>query len=66
MAALEAWVDKGTAPAQFIASRKGEKSGGTEMTRPICAWPKVPVWNETGDVKRASSFTCSAPPGPAS
>lgn len=56
--ALENWVEQGKAPVQFIGSRQ-DKSGAVDMTRPICAYPKEPVWNGSGNANNADSFTCS-------
>ena len=56
--ALENWVEQGKAPVQFIGSRQ-DKSGAVDMTRPICAYPKEPVWNGSGDANSASSFMCT-------
>jgi feruloyl esterase len=60
--ALEQWVEKGVAPDQFIGSRVDNKTGSVSMTRPICAYPKVPVWKGTGDTNDASNFSCAKKP----
>ena len=57
--ALERWVENGTAPAQFIASRLDSKTGNTTMTRPICPYPQSPVWDGSGSASEASSFKCA-------
>ena len=57
--ALERWVENGTAPAQFIASRLDSKTGNTTMTRPICPYPQSPVWDGSGNASEASSFKCA-------
>ncbi len=60
--ALEAWVEKGSPPGSMIAA----KYDGTadppklQMTRPICAYPKAPKYNGTGDTNDAANFTCAA------
>ena len=59
--ALEGWVEKGVAPERFIGSRVS-RAGAVDMTRPICAYPKSPVWNATGNVNEAASFTCAINP----
>jgi feruloyl esterase len=59
--ALEAWVEKGTAPEQFIGAHVDQKTKATTFTRPVCAYPKVPVYKGTGDPTDAASFTCAKP-----
>jgi feruloyl esterase len=58
VSALEAWVEKGVAPEKFIGSHVDQKTGAVDMTRPICAYPKVPTWNGTGNANDANSFVC--------
>lgn len=57
--ALEAWVEKGVAPAQVVASRVTD--GKTERTRPLCPHPQVARYRGTGSVDEAASFRCVAP-----
>ncbi len=58
--ALESWVEKGIAPDQFIGSHVVDQRAGTvDMTRPICAYPKIPTWNGTGNANDANSFVCT-------
>jgi feruloyl esterase len=59
LSALETWVEDGAAPEKFIGSRNDPKTRTVDMTRPVCAYPKTPVWNGSGDAKDASSFTCT-------
>jgi feruloyl esterase len=59
VSALEVWVEKGVAPEKFIGSRVDAKTGSVDMTRPICAYPKVPTWNGTGNPNDANSFVCA-------
>jgi feruloyl esterase len=51
LTALEAWVEKGTAPGTLLA----RNAGGAE--RPLCAWPKLPAYTG-GDPNSAASFAC--------
>jgi feruloyl esterase len=60
--ALEQWVEKGAAPERFIGSRVDAKTSAVDMTRPVCAYPKVPVWNGTGPAAEAGSFACGPRP----
>jgi Tannase and feruloyl esterase len=59
--ALERWVEGGVAPEHFVASRLNTKTGESDMTRPICAYPRKPVWNGSGSVSEASNFKCIDP-----
>jgi len=57
--ALYDWVEKGHAPDQLIATRyAGEEAPKIEYQRPICAWPREPVYRG-GDQKLATSFACA-------
>jgi len=50
-AALELWVEKGTAPEQIVAARPGR-------TRPLCAYPKTAKYKGSGSTDDAASFEC--------
>ena len=62
LTALEVWVEKEIAPNKFIGSRVDAKTSAVDMTRPICAYPKTPTWNGTGNANDASSFVCADKP----
>ena len=55
--ALESWVEKGTAPAQIIASK--QKSGATVRTRPLCPYPLVAKYSGSGSTDEAANFSCA-------
>jgi feruloyl esterase len=55
LAALEQWVEKGTAPASMVATK-----ANPPMSRPICAYPALPRYRGAGDTNSAASFECSA------
>jgi feruloyl esterase len=55
--ALEAWVEKGVAPQQVIASRITD--GEVERTRPLCPHPLVARYKGQGSIDEASNFTCA-------
>ena len=55
---LEAWVEKGVAPSQVVASRIVD--GKTTRTRPLCPHPQVARYRGTGGIDDAASFVCSA------
>ena len=66
------WVEKAAAPADVIAAARGVGTSTTAAlintevpstwsagrTRPLCPWPTVPRYNGSGDIERASSFSC--------
>jgi feruloyl esterase len=57
ISALDAWVTKGTAPDQIIAS----KTSGSTVVRPPprCAYPTKAMYKGTGSTDDAANFTCS-------
>jgi feruloyl esterase len=58
-AALEAWVEQGTAPESILTSQMN--AGTPVRTRPLCPYPKVATYKGTGDFNRAENFSCAAP-----
>jgi feruloyl esterase len=59
--ALEAWVEKGIAPEEIIATHyEDAKSKKIAFQRPLCVFPKVAVY-KGGDTARADSFFCRVP-----
>ena len=55
LAALENWVEQGTAPsAQTVADTQGVPG----RTRPLCDYPAWPKYNGHGDLDLAASFSC--------
>lgn len=59
MAALERWRESGTAPAQIVASRVNNNR--VDMTRPLCPYPQVAVYQGIGSTNDAANFACKAP-----
>ena len=61
-AALEQWVEKGTAPGEIVAAKyiDDAKAKGVKMTRPLCAYPQVARYKGTGDTNDSASFVCSS------
>jgi hypothetical protein len=57
---IEQWVEKGTAPKEVIATKFSGplNSGKAEMTRPLCVYPKVAMYESIGDQNSAASFVC--------
>jgi feruloyl esterase len=62
LAALVAWVEDGVAPASLPAVRRVNNVVVRE--RALCPYPQVQVYNGTGDINAASSFTCGDYPAP--
>jgi feruloyl esterase len=58
LSVLEKWVETKKAPDQVIASRT--RNGAVDRTRPLCAYPKVAVYNGSGSTDDAANFTCKA------
>ena len=56
MAALERWRESNVAPDQIVAAKV--TAGRVEMTRPICAYPKVATYKGTGSPNDAGNFVC--------
>ena len=54
--ALEQWVEKSKAPERIEASRV--RNGKVDRTRPLCAYPKVAVYNGTGSTDQSANFSC--------
>lgn len=60
---LEAWVERGTAPASIVASRI--ENGAAVRSRPLCPHPQVAAYRGTGSPDDAASFVCRLPATPA-
>jgi hypothetical protein len=60
--ALENWVEKGTAPGSFIASKHAGDipQGAVTMTRALCPYPQLAQYKGSGDPNSAENFVCSA------
>ena len=58
--AIRAWVEDGRAPERLLASKLGQ-DGQPTMTRPLCPYPQVAVYDGTGDPNDDTSFACSVP-----
>ena len=59
MPSLEQWVEKGQAPARVEASHS--TSGTIDRTRPLCPYPQVAHYKESGSIDSADSFVCQLP-----
>jgi feruloyl esterase len=56
LAALEQWVEKGTAPNQIAASHL--TNGAVTKTRPLCPYPQVATYKGSGSTDEAANFVC--------
>jgi len=54
--ALEAWVERGQAPGELVASDANQATAG--RTRPVCHYPEWPRYNGRGDINSAENFSC--------
>jgi feruloyl esterase len=59
MAALERWRETNVAPNQIVVTHV--TNGVVDMTRPLCPYPQVAVYNGVGSIKDAANFTCKTP-----
>jgi feruloyl esterase len=57
LAAIEAWVERGTAPDAIPASHSTD--GHVDRTRPLCAYPAVARYNGSGSIDDAARFSCA-------
>ena len=64
-AALQRWVEEGTAPERIIATKR-KSNGDVLRTRPLCAYPNVAHYRGAGSTDDAASFECGAPSSPGS
>jgi len=55
--AVSDWVEKGKAPDRLLAS-KVDGNGKVILTRPLCPYPLVAIWDGKGDTAVAESFAC--------
>jgi hypothetical protein len=62
-AALEQWVETGTAPDTIIATKYigDNQSKGVQMTRPLCRYPQIAKYKGSGDTNDYASFVCASP-----
>ena len=60
IAAMERWRESGVAPDKILAVRVNS-NGRADMTRPLCPYPQIAVYNGVGSTNDAGNFTCKAP-----
>jgi feruloyl esterase len=56
VSALEQWVEAGKAPDRIEASHA--TGGRVDRTRPLCPYPQVAVYQGSGSIDEAASFSC--------
>ncbi len=61
-AALEDWVEHGTAPETVIGTKYSgnDPAKGVQMTRPLCAYPQIAKYSGAGDPKDAANWSCAS------
>lgn len=59
VAALDQWVDGGTAPPRVLASRV--ENGQVVRTRPLCPYPQVARYQGSGSIDDSANFACVQP-----
>lgn len=60
LAALDAWVEKGSAPDKLTASKTAPGGTAPALQRPVCEFPLFPRYNGSDDPAKAESFNCTA------
>ena len=63
-AALERWVEQGTAPSAIVATKYNtpdNPSSGVKFTRPLCPYPQVARYKGAVSENDAANFACMAP-----
>ncbi len=60
VAALEAWVENGRAPASIVATKfeANAPSGAIQRSMPLCPFPAMARYSQVGDVNKAENWTC--------
>ncbi len=61
LGALEQWRETGKAPDQIVATRRAGRGGQSAMARPLCPFPEVAKYNNSGSTDDAKNFTCVQP-----
>ena len=56
VAALEQWVEHGSAPDQIIATHS--TNGKVDRTRPLCPYPQIAAYKGAGSMDDAANFVC--------
>jgi hypothetical protein len=57
LGALERWVEQGADPAEHEIVT--DTTGVPGRTRPLCLYPRWPMYRGSGDSNNAASFVCT-------
>jgi feruloyl esterase len=57
---LDTWVTQGTVPTRLNA-RDVDANGTVLRSRPLCPYPQVAKYKDSGDVNDAGNFACTTP-----
>jgi len=60
LGAMEQWKESGKAPEQIVATRRPGR-GQSELSRPLCPFPQVARYSNSGSTSDAKNFTCVQP-----
>jgi len=60
LSAIGGWVEDGQAPDRLLA-QKIDEEGQVTVSRPLCSFPQIAVYNGSGDTSSAASFDCEVP-----
>jgi feruloyl esterase len=55
LSSIDQWVEKGKAPERILASNAPNQKA---MTRPICPYPQVARYKNSGSIEDAANFDC--------
>ena len=58
--AIRLWVEEDQAPDRLVAVKQ-DASGGTRLSRPVCPYPQLAVYDGTGSTDAQGNFTCADP-----
>jgi feruloyl esterase len=61
LSALEAWVERGVAPAKLVGTGTAVNEPSKVLTRPLCPYPQTARYNGAGDANDARNFSCAMP-----
>jgi len=61
LTALEAWVERGAAPAKIIGSGTVATDPTQTLTRPLCPYPQTAHYLGRGSSNDAANFSCNSP-----
>ena len=59
MDVVQKWRETNVAPDRIVNSHK--TAGVVDKTHPACPWPQQAIYNGSGDIMDAASFTCGNP-----